>query len=199
MKVVGLTGSIGMGKSETARMFRERNVPVFDADAIVHKLQAKDGQAIPAIQSVFPDVVHTGILDRQKLGAVIFADSGAKKKLEAIMHPMVAKERVDFFKKAEATGTLFVVLDVPLLFETGGNKACDKVVVVSAPANIQRARVLARPGMTEEKFNHILARQVPDADKRAGADYIIETDKGLDHAAAEVTRIVDELTEALSP
>lgn len=195
MKVVGLTGSIGMGKSETARMFRACGVPVFDADAVVHQLQAKGGRAIPAIEAAFPAVVQAGVLDRQKLGALVFAEPEAKKKLEAIMHPMVAEERIGFFAGAEKADVKFVVLDVPLLFETGGNKACDKVIVVSAPAEIQRTRVLARPGMTEEKFNHILARQVPDADKRAGADYVIETDKGLDHAEAKVKRIIGELTE----
>lgn len=199
MKVVGLTGSIGMGKSETARMFRECGVLVFDADAVVHTLQAKSGKAIPAIEAAFPGVVQAGVLDRQKLGSLVFADPEAKKKLEAIMHPMVGEERIGFFANAEKAGASFVVLDVPLLFETGGNKVCDKVIVVSAPADIQRTRVLARPGMTEEKFEHILARQVPDADKRAGADYVIETDKGLDHARLEVQRIVDELTETYKP
>lgn len=195
MKIVGLTGSIGMGKSETARMFRECGVMVFDADAVVHDLQAKDGRAIPAIEAAFPDVIKSGVLDRQKLGTRIFSDPDAKKKLEAIMHPMVAEERINFFAKAEKAGVAFVVLDVPLLFETGGNAACDKVIVVSAPVDVQRERVLARPGMTREKFKHILARQTPDADKRAGADYIIETDKGLDHARAVVKQIVDELSK----
>lgn len=195
MKVVGLTGSIGMGKSETARMFRECDVLVFDADAVVHQLQAKDGRAIPLIEAEFPGVVQAGVLDRQKLGAVVFADPEAKKKLEAIMHPMVAEERIGFFESAEKAGADFVVLDVPLLFEMGGNAACDKVIVVSAPEEVQRARVLARPGMTEEKFEHIVKRQTPDADKRAGADYIIETDKGLDHAKAAVEHVVGELTK----
>ena len=195
MKVVGLTGSIGMGKSETARMFREGGVLVFDADAAVHKLQAKYGRAIPGIEAAFPGVVQAGVLDRQKLGSLVFADLEAKKKLEAIMHPMVAEERIEFFAEAEKAGAAFVVLDVPLLFETGGNAACDKVIVVSAPTEVQRTRVLARPGMTEKKFEHIVKRQTPDADKRAGADYVIETDKGLDHARAAVENIVDELTK----
>ncbi|TNE65131.1 MAG: dephospho-CoA kinase [Alphaproteobacteria bacterium] len=193
MKIVGLTGSIGMGKSETAKMFAALGVPVFDADATVHALQARDGRAIPAIEAAFPGVVTDGVLDRGKLGAIVFADPEAKKRLEAIMHPMVAEERVGFFEAAEKSGARFVVLDIPLLFETGGNKGCDKVVVVSAPADIQRARVLARPGMTAEKFDHILARQVPDHDKRAGADYIVDTSQGLDHARAQVQQIVREL------
>lgn len=195
MKIIGLTGSIGMGKSETAKMFTRLGVPVFDADAEVHKLQVKDGPAIPAIDSAFPGVVEDGVLNRAKLGELVFADPLAKKRLEAIMHPMVADARVAFFEAAEKAGAKFVVLDVPLLFETGGNKACDKVVVVSAPAEVQRERVLARPGMSVEKFENILARQVPDRDKRAGADYIIETDKGLDHAFAQVETIVKELEQ----
>lgn len=195
MKIVGLTGSIGMGKSETAKMFVRLGVPVFDADAEVHKLQVKDGPAIPLIDAAFPGVVEGGVLNRGKLGELVFADPAAKKRLEAIMHPMVADARVAFFDAAEKAGAKFVVLDVPLLFETGGNKACDKVVVVSAPAAVQRERVLARPGMSAEKFENILARQVPDGDKRAGADYIIETDKGLEHAFMQVEQIVKELEQ----
>ncbi len=193
MKVIGLTGSIGMGKSETAGMFRELGVPVFDADAVVHKLQAPGGLAIPVIELAFPGVIEAGVLDRQKLGAIVFADTDAKKRLEAIMHPMVAKERTLFFASAEKAGAPFVVVDVPLLFETGGNAACDKVIVVSAPAAVQRSRVLARLGMTTEKFEQILSKQTPDADKRAGADYIIETDKGFEHARARVQEIIDDL------
>lgn len=199
MKVIGLTGSIGMGKSETAGMFRDLGVPVFDADAVVHKLQAKGGQAIPVIDATFPGVVRSGVLDRQKLGAIVFSDADAKRKLEAIIHPMVAKERVAFFTEAEKAGAAFVVLDVPLLFETVGNAACDRVIVVSAPAEVQRSRVLAREGMTSQKFEQIVSKQVPDADKRAGADYIIETDKGLDHARAAVTQIVDDLVGHYRP
>jgi dephospho-CoA kinase len=196
MITVGLTGSIGMGKSETARMFCALGVPVFDADAVVHDLQAKNGPAIAPIVAAFPGVVTDGELDRNKLGAMVFADPELKKKLEHIIHPMVAEKRVTFFKEAASQGAPFVVLDIPLLFETGGNTACDKVIVVSAPADVQRRRVLARPGMTPEKFDDILERQTPDADKRAGADYIIETDKGLDHARLAVERIIQELTES---
>jgi len=194
MKIVGLTGSIGMGKTETAGMFRDLGIPVFDADAVVHQLQAPGGRAISQIKLAFPSVIDAGVLDRQKLGAIVFADAAEKKKLEAIMHPMVGEERAAFFSDAEKVGTPFVVVDVPLLFETGGNAACDKVIVVSAPESIQRSRVLARAGMTAEKFEHILSKQTPDADKRAGADYIIETDKGLEHARAHVQEIVDDLT-----
>jgi dephospho-CoA kinase len=195
MLIVGLTGSIGMGKSETANMFREASVPVFDADAAVHALQAKDGRALQAIEEAFPGVIENGVLNRAKLGSIVFADADARKKLEAIMHPMVADERIAFFKDTEKAGNPFVVLDIPLLYETKGDKGCHKVVVVSAPAEVQRVRVLARPGMTEEKFEQILAKQTPDADKRAKADYIVETDKGLDHARGQVTRIIKDLRE----
>ena len=194
MMIVGLTGSVGMGKSETAKMFAKAGVPVFDADAIVHKLQAVGGKAIAPIREAFPEVIKSGVLDRAALGAIIFSSTEAKKTLEAIMHPMVAEERLGFFSAAEKSGAPFVVLDIPLLFETGGDKACHKVVVVSAPAEVQRERVLRRPGMSAEKFEQILAKQTPDADKRAKADYIIETDKGLKHAEAEVVRIIEDLS-----
>ncbi|WP_286829359.1 MULTISPECIES: dephospho-CoA kinase [Kordiimonas] len=194
--IIGLTGSIGMGKSETTKMFARLGVPVFDADATVRQLQAPGGRALGPIEEAFPGVVKDGALDRDALGKIVFADPDAKKKLEAIMHPMVAEERIDFFNKAEDEGAKMVVLDIPLLFETGGEKACDKVVVVSAPPEIQRERVLARDGMTEEKFNQILKAQVPDDDKRARADYVVESNFGLDHAFRQVEAIVKELGEA---
>lgn len=184
-----------MGKSETARMFREEGIPVFDADAEVHRLQALGGAALPRIEEVFPGSVKEGVLDRQALGQKIFSDPAAKKQLEAIMHPMVGQKRAEFFEKAEANNEPFVVVDVPLLFETGGNKGCDYVITVSAPADVQRARVLARPGMTVEKFEHILGLQTPDADKRAGSDYIIESDKGLAAAHEQVRAIIQNLRE----
>lgn len=195
MMIVGLTGSIGMGKSETAKMFAALNVPVFDADATVHALQARGGPALPAIEQAFPGVVVDGVLDRDALGKLVFADPGAKARLEAIIHPMVGQVRQQFFEEASAAGHKYVVLDIPLLFESGGDKACDRIVVVSAPAEIQRSRVLARPGMTPEKFGNILARQTPDAKKRAGADYVIETDKGFEHAQEQVARLVAEFEE----
>jgi len=195
MLIVGLTGSIGMGKSETAKMFAAAGILVFDADAAVHQMQAKGGKALPAIDAAFPGVIKGGVLDRAALGKIIFADVEAKKKLEAIMHPMVAEERIGFFEAAEKTKSPFVVLDIPLLFETSGDKACHKVVVVSAPADVQRKRVLERSGMSPEKFEQILAKQVPDADKRAKADYIIETDKGFDYARAQVAEIIKDLKE----
>lgn len=193
MKIIGLTGSIGMGKSETAKMFRALGVPVFDADATVHALQAEGGRAIPPIGAAFPDVITDGVLDRSSLGKLVFKDDEARKTLENIIHPMVAEERAAFFKQADKQGAKFVVLDIPLLFETGGNTACDKVVVVSAPAHIQRERVLARPGMTVDKFEDILGKQTPDKVKRDGADYVIDTSKGLDHAFEAVKKIVNEL------
>ncbi|MFC3053665.1 dephospho-CoA kinase [Kordiimonas pumila] len=195
MRVVGLTGSIGMGKSETARMFMDAGIPVFDADQIVRGLQEKNGPALPLIEAAFPGSVDKGVLDRGKLGSLVFANPAAKKKLEAIMHPMVGEARASFFEKAAASGAPFVVLDVPLLFETGGNAACDRVIVVSAPADVQRSRVLARPGMTEEKFEHILGLQMPDVEKKARADYIIDTGHGLDHARGQVAEIIQEMKE----
>ena len=195
MMIVGLTGSIGMGKSETAKMFAAAEIPVFDADATVHKLQAKGGKALPAIEAAVPGVVENGELNRGKLGAIVFADNEAKKTLEAIMHPMVGEERLGFFAAAEEAKAPFVILDIPLLFETNGDKACHRVVVVSAPAEVQRERVLQRPRMTLEKFEQILAKQTTDADKRVAADYIIETDKGLDHARSHVAKIIEDLKE----
>lgn len=193
--IVGLTGSIGMGKSETAKMFRAEGIPVFDADAAVHKLQAKGGKALPAIERLFPDVIENGELNRNKLGQIVFNDENAKRQLEAIMHPMVAEERIGFFKEAEENKAAFVVLDIPLLYETSGDKACHKVVVVSAPADIQRQRVLDRPGMSAERFEAILDKQVPDSEKRSRADYVIETDKGLEQAHARVREIIRDLNE----
>ena len=193
MIIIGLTGSIGMGKSTTSMMFKEAGIPVFDSDSAVHKLQAKGGRALGAIEEAFPGVVIDGELDRQKLGAIVFADKEAKVKLEAIVHPMVQEERIAFFEKAETDNVAMVVLDVPLLFETSGDKACHKVVVVSAPVDIQRERVLARQGMTEEKLDHILKQQLDDSEKRNRADYIVETHKGFEYAENQVKAIIKEI------
>jgi dephospho-CoA kinase len=195
MIIVGLTGSIGMGKSATADMFREFGVPVFDADAVVHDLQSKDGKAIPTIHEAFPGVVHNGVLDRALLGKEVFADKSALKKLEAIMHPMVQDERVKFFENAARESHTIVVLDIPLLFETGGDSACDKTIVVSAPYDIQKKRVLERSNMTLQKFEDILSKQTPDTTKREKADFIVETDKGFDHAKAQVKTIIETLNQ----
>ena len=193
--LVGITGSIGMGKSETARLFAGLGIPVHDADAAVHRLYEGGGAAVAAIAEVFPDCVVTGRVDRACLAAHLRKDPSAFAKLESIVHPLVADDQRLFVEQATASGEEMVVLDVPLLFETGREGDMDAVVVVSAPEDVQRARVLARPGMSEEALDHILARQVPDVDKRARAHFLVETDKGLDHAFEQVKAIVAVLTE----
>lgn len=186
MLILGLTGSIGMGKSTTAAMFEAEGVPVYDSDAAVHALYAAGGAAVAPVEAAFPGVVVDGAIDRARLSAKVVGDPEALAKLEAIVHPLVGAHRIGFFEKAQAEGRDIVVLDVPLLFETGGQKSVDKVVVVSAPPEVQRARVLARPEMTPEKFEAILARQLPDAEKRARADFVIDTGQGVEHARAQV-------------
>lgn len=186
MLILGLTGSIGMGKSTTAAMFEAEGVPVYDSDAAVHALYAAGGAAVAPVEAAFPGVVTDGAIDRAKLSAKVVGNSEALAKLEAIVHPLVGAHRIGFFEKAQAEGQEIVVLDVPLLFETGGQKGVDKVVVVSAPPEVQRARVLARPEMTPEKFEAILARQLPDAEKRARADFVIDTGQGVEHARKQV-------------
>ncbi|MFN3591763.1 MAG: dephospho-CoA kinase [Thermaurantiacus sp.] len=175
--VIGLTGSIGMGKSRVARMFRHLHVPVFDADAEVRALQGPEGRALPAIEAAFPETTGPAGVDRQALGLQVFGKPEALARLEAILHPMVRRAQERFLARHRSREV--VVLDVPLLFEAGGWRLCDLVAVVSAPARVQRARVLARPGVTEEKFAAILATQLPDAEKRARADIVIETGRGL--------------------
>ena len=191
--MVGLTGSIGMGKSETAKMFARLGIPVYDADAAVHRLYEPGGGAVPEIARLFPDSVKDGRVDRAVLSKHVTTDKEAFRKLERLVHPLVAREQRAFLEEAQAKGADLVVLDIPLLFEGGGHARVDAVVVVSAPAHIQRARVLARPGMTEDKLDHILARQTPDAEKRAKAHFVVETDKGLEHAFEQVKSIVAEL------
>jgi len=186
--IVGLTGSIGMGKSTVAQMFRDEGVPVFDADAEVHRLQGPGGTVVAAIEARFPGTIGAGGVDRGKLAAAVLGDDAAMKALEAIVHPAVGAERAAFLT-AHAEASL-IVFDVPLLFETGGDARVDKVVVVSAAPEIQRARTLARPGMTEAKLDAILTRQTPDAEKRARADLVIATDTALDDTRAAVRRIV---------
>jgi len=192
MIVLGLTGSIGMGKSATARMFSEAGVPVHDSDEAVHRLYA--GKAAPLIEAAFPGVIVDGVVDRARLAARVLGDAAALKTLEAIVHPLVRADADAFVARHRAAETPLAVLDIPLLFETSGRGRVDKVAVVSAPAEMQRERVLARPGMTPEKFEAILARQVPDAEKRRQADFVIDTGHGFDAARAEVWRIVGELT-----
>jgi len=188
--LIGLTGSIGMGKSETAKMFARLGVPVCDSDAAVHALYEPGGAAVAPIAKAFPDAVHGGRVDRGRLAALLADSPDGFKTLEAIVHPLVAENQRAFLAKAAQDGAEMVVLDIPLLFETGGHARMDAVVVVSAPAPVQRARVLARPGMTPEKLDHILSRQTPDAEKRAKAHYVVETDKGLEHAFGQVKAIV---------
>lgn len=191
--LIGLTGSIGMGKSETAKMFARLGVPVYDADAAVHRLYEPGGGAVPEIAKQFPDCVKDGRVDRAALTKRVTADSAAFATLEHIVHPLVAREQLAFLEDARRDGKDMVVLDIPLLFEKGGHGRVDAIVVVSAPADVQRARVLARPGMTPDKLDHILARQMPDAEKRAKAHFVVETDQGLDHAFERVKAIVEEL------
>jgi len=196
MLILGLTGSIGMGKSTTSAMFQAEGVPVYDSDAAVHALYAAGGAAVAPVAAAFPGVVVDGAIDRARLSAAVVGNSQALAQLEAIVHPLVGAHRIGFFEEAEAQGHDIVVLDIPLLYETGGEKKVDKVVVVSAPADVQRQRVLARPGMTPEKFEAILARQTPDAEKRARADFVIDTGQGLDPARQQVR---DLLTLLRSP
>ncbi len=188
---VGLTGSIGMGKSAVAAMLRDLDVPVFDADAAVHALQGPGGALLGAIEQAFPGTNGPGGVDRAKLGAAVFGDGAALARLEGIVHPAVGALRAEFLA-AHADAPL-IVFDIPLLFEKGGHAGVGAVVVVSAPAEMQRARVLARPGMTPEKFAQILALQVPDAEKRARADYVIDTGVSLAETRAAVARLVAAL------
>ncbi len=185
MLVIGLTGSIGMGKSATSVMFREAGVPVHDADAAVHALYA--GEAVPLIEAAFPGTTREGNVDREALSRAVLGNDAAMKQLEAIIHPLVRAADIAFRDKARVSGHRAVVMDVPLLFETGGQKRCDVIAVVSAPKHVQKARVLARPGMTEEKFAAILARQIPDEDKRRRAHVVIDTSLGFDAARAQVS------------
>jgi dephospho-CoA kinase len=193
MITVGLTGSIGMGKSTTAAMFAAEGVPVYDADAEVHALYAKGGAAVEPLEAAFPGVVVDGAVDRAKLSHYVVGKPDELKKLEAIVHPLVGESRIGFFQKAVAEGADIVILDIPLLFETGGEKRMDAVVVVSAPADLQRQRVMARPGMDEAKLDAILARQMADAEKRARAHFVIDTGQGLDHARAQVRDVLKQL------
>jgi dephospho-CoA kinase len=186
--VLCLTGSLGMGKSTAAKFFAEAGVPVHDSDAVVHALY--EGEAVVAIEAAFPGTTSDGKVDRGKLAAKVIDDKAELARLEAIVHPLVAKARDKFLADAPARGAPVVVLDIPLLFEIGGSSSCDAVVVVSAPAEVQRARALARPGMTEEKFAGLLAKQMPDAEKRRRADFIVDSSQGLDHARAQVHDIL---------
>jgi len=188
MFVLGLTGSLGMGKSTTTKFFAEEGVPVHDADAAVHALY--EGEAAPLIEKAFPGVTAGGKVDRNKLAQRVLNNATAIAKLEAIVHPLVRSAEKRFLAEAEHAGAAVAVLDIPLLFETGGDKRCDAVVVVSAPADTQRTRVFERPGMTEQKFAALLAKQMPDAEKRKRADFVVDTSKGFAAARTQVRDIL---------
>ncbi|MGJ4930894.1 dephospho-CoA kinase [Bradyrhizobium sp. HKCCYLS2038] len=193
MRVLGLTGSMGMGKSTTAKLFAEAGVPVYDADATVHHVYS--GEAAPAIEAAFPGTTVDGKVDRPKLSAKVVGDPQAIRRLEAIVHPMLRSYHQKFLDDAEQSGVPVAVVDVPLLFETGGDKRVDAVVVVSTSPEIQRQRILARGTMTEEALDALLARQMPDAEKRARADFIVDTSHGLDPVRARIRDILDEVVK----
>jgi len=188
MFILGLTGSLGMGKSTTAKFFAEEGVPVHDADAAVHRLYA--GEAVPLIEAAFPGTTAAGKIDRERLAKRALGDPAAVKRLEAIVHPLVRADEERFLAEAARAGAKVAVLDIPLLFETHGEARCDAVVVVSAPAEVQRARAFERPGMTEQKFQAMLANQMPDAEKRVRADFIVDSGQGFEHARAQVRDIL---------
>jgi dephospho-CoA kinase len=193
MRILGLTGSIGMGKSTTAKLFMEAGVPVYDADAAVHKIY--EGEAAPAIEAAFPGTTVDGKVDRAKLSAKVVHDPAAIKQLEQIVHPMLGASRQKFLDDAERSGAPVVVMDIPLLFETGGEKRVDAVVVVSTDPATQRQRILARGTMTSEALDAILARQLPDAEKRKHADFVVDTSHGLDPVRTAIRDILAEVVK----
>jgi dephospho-CoA kinase len=193
MRILGLTGSIGMGKSTTAKLFTEAGVPVYDADAAVHKIY--EGEAAPAIEAAFPGTTIDGRVDRAKLSAKVVHDQAAIKQLEQIVHPMLGASRQKFLEEVERSGAPVVVMDIPLLFETGGEKRVDAVVVVSTDPATQRERILARGTMTSEALDGILARQLPDAEKRKRADFVVDTSHGLDPVRAAIRDILAEVVK----
>ena len=190
MYLIGLTGSIGMGKTQTAALFEEEGVPRYDADAAVHGLYEVGGAAVGPIGELFPEAVRDGAVDRAALGRIVLKDGAKLAALEKMVHPPAGATQVDFLNAQMAAGATHVLLDIPLLFETGGHEFVDCVVVVSAPPGIQRARVLERPGMTEEKFADILAKQMPDADKRAAADFVVDSSVSVADAHRQVKEII---------
>ncbi|WP_024514977.1 dephospho-CoA kinase [Bradyrhizobium sp. Tv2a-2] len=193
MRIVGLTGSIGMGKSTTARLFAEAGVPVYDADATVHKVY--EGEAAPAIEAAFPGTTVDGKVDRSKLSAEVVHDPAAIKRLEAIVHPMLRAYHQKFLEDAERSGAPVAVMDVPLLFETGGDRRVDAVVVVTTSPELQRERILARGTMTNEALDSILARQMPDAEKRKRADFVVDTSHGLDPVRTRIRDILEQVVK----
>ncbi|MFT3728557.1 MAG: dephospho-CoA kinase [Terricaulis sp.] len=195
MIIIGLTGSIGMGKSTVAKMFEEEGAPSFNSDDAVHALYAKGGAAVGPVGAAFPSALRDGAIDRAALSAAVIDKPDEIKKLEALVHPLVREAQAAFLEKHRNAGKRAVILDIPLLFESKAAHAFGKVVVVSAPPDVQRARVLARPGMTEEKFNFILSRQVPDAEKRAKADFVIDTGLPLEETRKQVRAVLDAIAE----
>ena len=193
MMILGLTGSIGMGKSTTAKLFAEAGVPVYDADATVHRLY--EGEAAPAIEAAFPGTTAGGKVDRARLSARVVHDPEAIKRLEAIVHPMLRAYHQGFLDDAERSGAAVAVVDVPLLYETGGEARVDAVVVVTTSAEVQRQRILARDNMTDEKLDAILARQMPDAEKRKRADFVVDTSHGLDPVRAQIRDILGQVAK----
>jgi dephospho-CoA kinase len=193
MLIIGLTGSIGMGKSTTLQMFAEQGVPVYDADAAVHAVYSST--AVPLVEAAFPGTTADGKVDRQKLSQRVLGNPEALKKLEQIVHPLLGAHRQKFLEDAEKGGAPIVLMDVPLLFETGGEKRMDAVIVVSAPAELQRQRVLARENMTADKLDAILARQMPDAEKRKRADFVVDTSRGLEPVRADVKDILAKVAK----
>jgi dephospho-CoA kinase len=191
MIILGLTGSIGMGKSTAAHMFKEAGIPVHDADETVHRLYS--GKAAPLIEHRFPGTTSNGVVDREKLAQRVLGDPQALKALEAIVHPLVREDEKTFLQEQRGKGTPLVVLDIPLLFEVGAEGRVDKIAVVSAPAEMQRERVLTRPGMTEARFEAILKKQVPVSENRSRADYVIDSGSGMEPARRAIGRIVEEL------
>ena len=188
MFVLGLTGSVAMGKSTTARFFADEGVPVHDSDSVVHRLY--ENEAVPLIEAAFPGTTADGKVDRVKLGSRVMGDLAALRQLEAIVHPLVWDAERRFLEEAQAKDAPVVLLDIPLIFETGGDSRVDAVVVATAPAEVQRARVLERPGMTEQRLQAMLARQMPDSEKRLRADFIVDTSRGFDDARAQVQEIL---------
>ena len=195
MIIIGLTGSIGMGKSTVAKMFAEEGAPSFDSDAAVHEMYSKGGKAVAAVEAEFPGVTVDGAIDRALLGQRVLNTPAAFKRLEQIVHPFVREAQVDFSEEQRALGKKWVVFDIPLLLEGGSSDLFDAIVVVSAPADVQRARVLARPGMSVEKFESLLAKQMPDAEKRKRADFVIDTGVSLEETRAQVRAVLDALRE----
>ena len=199
MLIIGLTGSIGMGKSAAANTFRSHGIPVCDADAEVHKLYATGGRAVAAIEAAFPGTTTADGVDRQKLVALLLADPSGYKRLEAIVHPLVRQVEREFLEAAQTAGNWAAVLEIPLLFETGGEKFVDATVVVSAPPGLQKARVMLRPGMTEEKLTQILSRQWPDAKKRAAATFVVDTGGTFEFTTAQIVVLLAELKGGKRP